>query len=157
MKVELKDQNWKGTSINFGLLAGVLMTALLFILSLFGISNGVGITLVGLVVLAPILGYMVKKIYKIDRRNNFRRGIEAGLTLTAVAGLINGVGNFIIYTLQTTYSNNVDPLSTLSIGDLMVLSMGVFIATIVTGIIITFIWLQLFKTKSADNDFSTIE
>jgi len=152
MKVELEDRKWRGTSINLGLVAGILMTLLLFGLSLVGITNGVGLTVIGLLVLAPIIGYALNKVYKIDRTNNFRRGIEAGLTLSAVAGIVNAVGNLIIYAIQTSNLTDEDALNSLGMGDVMVLSAGVFIATIVTGVIITFIWLQLLKNKSADND-----
>lgn len=137
-----------------GLLAGLLMGIYLLVLRFAGYGGQLALDMLKYLILAAVLGYSLYD-YRgfLPRGRFFGNGILLGLLITFVSA-ITLIGFLLVsfaFGADVTGSIGKFAIDIDTVSEILVLHGALFFEVLVFGMILTFIWLQGFKTR---RDFS---
>ncbi len=135
--------------IPLGLQAGIAMAIYLFLIDLLGGGDIIALKFLKYAFLAYFLWIGLSKVSDLMIRGKvFRNGIKEGAVITFFSGIALSVVNLIAFLINPAISFEKFGVVSDSFGSFMVVSGAIFFEVLVFGLIITFIWLQILKTKS---------
>lgn len=138
-------------SIVGGVVAGLLIT-LFFAFSGFYITGDqAAIGFAKYIVLGAVLGVLLYQLKLASPGGQtFKRGIVVGMATSVVAAVITAIGTLIINGLDQVDAATIYPYFKESSSEMLsafTLAGVTFFEGIVAGLILTFIWLQIFKDR----------
>jgi nitrate reductase gamma subunit len=131
-----------------GLKAGIAMAIYLFLVNIFGGGDIVAFKFIKYLFLAIPLWIGLSKVSNLLKTGTvFKNGILLGSVITFVSGLTLALMNILAFFINPEVSFNKFSLEPETAKSMLVISGSVFFEVLVFGMIITFIWLQILKSK----------
>ena len=138
-------------SLTGGVLAGLLTTLFLAFGGFYITGDNAGIGFAKYVVLAAVLGVLLYQLKSASPSGQtFKQGIVVGMATSTVAAIITAIGTLIINGLDQVDAATIYPYFKEASSETLsafILAGVTFFEGIVAGLILTFIWLQIFKDR----------
>lgn len=135
------------TTTKKGLLAGVIMSLLLFPLSIMGDFGGSILKFGKYIALAIILGTFLFRLSQ-EKNRFYKYAIGRGARISLIAAIVISMINIILFIINPSYSVSKYRLSPETFGGLMAVNGSLIFEVMVVGMILTFIFFQLFKNSN---------
>lgn len=135
-----------------GMVAGLLMGAYLLILQVGVAEPSSLLRFLKYLILAAVLGFSIYQYREhLPKGKVFRNGILLGLYITFVSALTLVAFNGLVYAVNADWAIDKFSLEPGSLGEFLVIDGVLFFEILVYGLILTFIWLQYFKSQVQQN------
>lgn len=129
----------------YGIIAGIAMTAILFLFQLSGLDYSPMAKLSKYIALFLVITYGLYKVISNLEGKNFFQGVVLGNKMSIAAGIILLISTILIYSINPEYAFSKYSLVPDSIFQAVTIGIILFFETFIFGNIITFISMQYFK------------
>lgn len=134
-----------------GIVAGLLTTLFLAFSGFYITGENAGMGFAKYIVLGAVLGVLLYQLKAASPGGQtFKQGIVVGMATSVVAAIITAIGTLIINSMGQVDAATIYPYFKEASSEMLsafVLAGVTFFEGIVAGLILTFIWLQIFKDR----------
>lgn len=135
-------------TIGAGLQAGALMGIYLLVLGLLGLGDNIGLKFAKYIILFFFLGFSISQLKAtLPKGELFKNGILKGMGITVVSGFTLFLIDLVAYLIDPNIAFQKFFVEPDGLGSFMVINGAIFFELIAGGLVITFIWLQYYKSR----------
>lgn len=133
-------------TVKHGLLSGILMSVLLFGLSISGNYGGSSLKLMKYLILLAVIAFSLYSVReKVKRKNYFRKALIRGLNISLISAVMISLVNLVLFLIDPSYAISKWNLTPSTLSDISVINMAILFDLFVYGGIATFIVYQGLK------------